>query len=265
MRDRHRPRGKGPEATMLAEALLKDALNTLPFKKGAPAEANRINLYLELAGLPTLEAVPCKHEAAQASAAATSSEPDYKAPPHPTKAKAKAKRKPEVKHFDILEVPAGRERQIVPSLKGHRHQQAQGAASSLAIRKRLAHMHVADISVADLQDLVTARLLEGISASTVRHDVHVIRSMIHRVRRNWNWRSLRPIAKGDIVFPALPPGRDRVVTHEEEKRLVQALQTCYHPKAAPAIAFLTETAMRFTEAMLTARWADVDWEGQSST
>src|SRR4051812_42647758 len=59
VRQRHHPRGKGPTLTPLAEALAIDALNTLPFKKGAVSEANRINVWLRLAGRPTLEVVPC--------------------------------------------------------------------------------------------------------------------------------------------------------------------------------------------------------------
>lgn len=59
VRDRHRPRGKGPSRTLLAEALTIDALKTLPFKKGAVAEASRINGYLRLAGRPTLKVERC--------------------------------------------------------------------------------------------------------------------------------------------------------------------------------------------------------------
>lgn len=174
-RDRHRPRGKGPGRTKLAEGLLVFAKEQLPFHKGAVAKVNRINLYLRLAGLPTLKAVPCAviQEVAETGRAGA----------------------PALKYFGI-EIATTQERRVVPSLKPCRDQLAQASVASTAIRKRLADTYVAD-SLADLDELVKARLAEGKSASTVRHDIDVIRSFINEVRRIWNWRELRPIAKGE--------------------------------------------------------------------
>jgi integrase len=239
VRERHRPRGKGPTRTPLAEALAIDAMKTLPFKKGAVAEANRINVYLRLAGLPTLQVVRC---------ASASELP------------GSGRRKTLLKYYDVVEVPAGAPQQVALSLKGCRDALECAAEHSRRIQKRLAHTPVADISSADLDDLVKARQGEGKSASTVHKDVHIIRSAINRLRRSMNWRSeLRPITQHDVDLPALPQGRDRVLLAKEEKVLVAALSTSYHPKALPAVAFLVESAMRFTEAMDTACWGHVLW------
>lgn len=107
-RNRHRPRGKGPTRTTLAEALAIDAKKTLPFKKGAVAEANRINVYLALAALPTLRPVPCSAV---------------------TEVPGSGKSEKLLKYFDIVEVPAAEPRRIVPALKGHRDELARAASS----------------------------------------------------------------------------------------------------------------------------------------
>lgn len=241
-RNRHRPRGKGPGRTRLADALLADAKQTLPFKKGAVAEANRISVYLRLAGRPTLKAVPCREVQEVAGAGRGGA--------------------PALKYFEIEEVPPEAERRIVPCLKRGRDQLARASEACDAIRKRLAHMWVADISPADLNELRLARQAEGKGPSTLRHDVHVIRSFINRVRITWNWSELRPITEHDLSFPALPEGRQQVMDYDQEKLIAQALQTSYHPKALSAVAFLVETTMRFTEAMDTACWGHVLWDQQ---
>jgi integrase len=238
VRARHSSRGKGPTRTKLAEALAIDAMKTLPFKKGAVAEANRINVYLRLAGLATLQVVPCE----------TAVDEDT----------GKGKK---LMRFEVRQVPAGQEQQVVPSLKGCRDALERAAEKSRAIQKKLALSYVADVSPADLDDLVAARKAEGKSASTVHKDVHIIRSAINRLRKSMNWRNeLRPVTRHDVDLPALPQGRERVLLADEEKALVAALHTAYHPKALPAVAFLVETVMRFTEAMQTACWGDVLWE-----
>lgn len=139
-------------------------------------------------------------------------------------------------------MPAGEEQHIVASLKGCRDELERESEVSLRIRKEMSNTPVADISPAHLDDLVTARLAEGKSASTVHQDVHIIRSAINRLRKSMNWRKeLRPITKDDVDLPSLPPGRTRVVSHKEEEKLAAALRTSYHPKALPAVAFLTES------------------------
>jgi hypothetical protein len=69
--------------------------------------------------------------------------------------------------------------------------------------------------VADPNDFGNARKAQGKSASTLRHDVHPIRSMINRVRKTWNSQELRATREHGIDFPALPPGVTR----------------CFHPSA----------------------------------
>ena len=52
------PAGLGPARTTVAQALQDAAIERLPFLRGAPQEANRINRYLRAAGIATLVAAP---------------------------------------------------------------------------------------------------------------------------------------------------------------------------------------------------------------
>lgn len=237
-------RGLGPHRTVVADALVQNALQTLPFKKGAVQEANRLNVVLRLAGRPTVQVTQCP------------------APQGTSEAETFEKRKAQIKFFEVRAQRAGTERVVVPSLAAHRASQEAMSEESRRVLKRLALMKVSELTVADLDDLVRVRALEGKGASTLRHDVHIFRSMVNRVRKAWNWLSLERIQDGDVELPALPEGRKVVCKPEQEKALAAAMATSYQPKALSATAMLIETAMRFAECMDTARWGDVDWQAR---
>lgn len=239
-------RGLGPTRTVTADALLQNGLETLPFKKGAIQEANRLNNVLRLAGRPTVVVTRCAPAPAPAD----------------TPAQGDQKRRAQVKFFDVKVQAPTTERNIVPSLAPHRGRLAADSAASDKVLKRLALMKVADVTTADLDDLVLARKHEGKGASTLRHDVHVFRSMINRVRKAWNWSTLDRIPDGDLDLPALPEGRKVVCTPKQEEALAAAMASSYNPKAVPATAMLIETGMRFSECMETARVCDIDWEAR---
>lgn len=238
-------RGLGPHRTVVADALVQNALETLPFKKGAVQEANRLNVVLRLAGRPIIVVTKCP------------------TPVGANEAETFERRKAQIQHFEVQAQRNGtQERTVVPSLAAHRASQEETSEESRKVLRRLALMKVSELTCADLDDLVRARALEGRGASTLRHDVHIFRSMINRVRKAWNWLSIDRIQDGDVQLPELPEGRKVVCRPEQEKALAAAMATSYQPKALSATAMLIETAMRFTECMDTARWCDIDWQAR---
>lgn len=235
-------RGLGPNRTPVADALLQNGLETLPFKKGAVQEANRINVALRLTGRPTLRVTPCA------------------APVGRNAAETFEKRKAQIKFFDVVQVEPGAVRRVVPSLAEHRAEQEYMSDECRKVLTRLANKYVGDVTSADLNDLVTARGMDGKGASTLRHDVHIFRSMLNRVRRAWKWTSVVRVRNDEIDFPKLPEGRKITCTPKQETKLPAAMAGSYQPKAVAATAMLIETAMRFSECMDTARWCDFDRE-----
>ena len=86
-------------------------------------------------------------------------------------------------------------------------------------RSRMARLAVANVTpkvVADYRD----ERLKGCCAGTVIRDLAVLSSIFNHARREWDIGVPNPVAM--VRKPTAPPGRDRVLTSDEQRRLLTA-------------------------------------------
>ena len=229
-----KPARQGPWRTTLAQALRDYALERLPALKGAKQDACRINRYLRLAGLATLKLVPVKDTAVE---------------------------KPEGPLlWQVEDVPLKSRPKIPKGLAVHRTAQANRTERSDKQRKKLARMFVADVQAHELQKLADIMVQDGYSAATVGLERAMLSSLFAYAKQSWSWfEPARNPAQG-LKLPKIDNGRSRVLSNEEWRAIGTALESCKNAYLAPALTLLLETAMRCSEALVSATWGDFDAE-----
>jgi integrase len=118
---------------------------------------------------------------------------------------------------------------------------------------KLALVNVTPSAVAAFRD---ERLAECNPATVIR-DLAVLSSIFNHARREWGINFPNPVAL--VRKPASPPGRDRILSPEEERRLVEAAAPAgrRNRHLQPLLVVALETAMRRGE-LLALRWEHVD-------
>ncbi len=99
--------------------------------------------------------------------------------------------------------------------------------------------------------------LQEVAAGTVIRELAYLSSVINHARREWSINITNPVQL--IKKPSSPKGRDRVLSPEEERRLLAATEPAKNRNVytQPFIVLAIETAMRRGE-ILGMRWEDVD-------
>jgi integrase len=227
-----KPKGLGPWRTSLGQALQNYGLERLPFLKGAQQEARRINRYLRALGLDLLDLTERAPEDGK--------NPD-KGP-----------------HWTVALVPCPDARVVPKGLHQHRDKQARQTTGSDRHRALLARTMMADVTPYQVQDLMDAMQSEGYEAATVGQERSLLRVLFNHARKVWTWpEPMRNPASG-IKMPPIDNRRERVLTNAEWDRLSVELKRAKNRYIGPAVALLLVTTMRASEALLTARWSDVD-------
>lgn len=119
-------------------------------------------------------------------------------------------------------------------------------------RRRIAKLSVVNVTPQAIAAFRDERLTEC-SPATVIRDLAVLSSIFNHARREWGISCSNPVQM--VRKPASPPGRDRVLSADEEARLMEAAlpkgrqNGVLHPVLIVAI----ETAMRRGE-LLSLRW-----------
>lgn len=101
----------------------------------------------------------------------------------------------------------------------------------------------------------TRRLQDGVSAATTNRLLEIIRTVMRRAEREWDWIDKAP----HIRLMPEPRARERVLTDEETIRLLSELP----PHLRAVVCFALETGLRMRE-MLRLRWCDVDLQNHQS-
>jgi integrase len=144
-------------------------------------------------------------------------------------------------------------REITPTMRG---------ASSDTIRlKAIMRRPIAKVNTLSLNTSRIAKYrdqrLKEVSAGTVIRELAYFSSIINHARREWNINIANPVLL--IRKPPSPQGRNRILTSEEEQKLLYACE----PKAnrniytRPFIILALETAMRRGE-LLGLKWINID-------
>ncbi len=228
-----KPAHGGPWRTTLAQALQTYAVERLPMLKGAEKDAHRINRYLRAAGLDVIR---------------------LQRPDNPVAGEA---RQGPV-YWIVSLVPAPAKRKIPQGLSGHRNAQATRTRDSDKQRRTLAQTSVAEIEPYQIQTLIDAMCHEGSRAATVGLERALLRRLFNYARRSWNWPQPTRNPATHLTLPKIDNARDKILTNGEWKKICVALKDCLNPWVAPALSLLLQTAMRSSEALLRATWADFD-------
>lgn len=133
----------------------------------------------------------------------------------------------------------------------------------LRIRSALGRLTLAMLTPADVAAWRDARLAEGASVGTVRHDLNTLSKLLGHAISEWS-APVRNVVR-DVRKPALARGRDRRVSELELEYLLRAARWAPADRPdevparglAPLITLAVETSMRLGE-LVGLRWADVD-------
>jgi integrase len=150
-------------------------------------------------------------------------------------------------------------KEVLPAMKGAK----EDTIRLTAIARR-------DISKLALSSLTPELLgkhrddrLQEVCANTVIREFAYLSSVINHARREWGMHMQNPLA--DVRKPASPAGRNRILTPEEQTKLLCAVK----PKGRrsrwvePVVILALETAMRRGE-LLALEWRDIDLHHQTA-
>jgi integrase len=105
------------------------------------------------------------------------------------------------------------------------------------------------------------RLRSGLAIASVNRELETLRAVLNFAKRE-QWLSKTPFELGaPLISKADEARRTRVMSHDEEKKLLLAC-TDRREHLRPVIIALVDTGMRFGE-LTTLRWSDVDLPGRT--
>lgn len=149
--------------------------------------------------------------------------------------------------------------EVCPLLRG-------GAEDTIRLRA-ICRTRLAKLSMVALTPMAIAMYrdhrLKQVKAGTVIRELAYLSAIINHARREWGINV--PNAVASVRKPPSPQGRDRVLTTEEELRLLVALKPTArrNPWLRPMAILSLETAMRRGE-LLALRWANINLENQTA-
>jgi integrase len=119
-------------------------------------------------------------------------------------------------------------------------------------RRRVAKLALRNVTPQAIAAFRDERLNEC-SPATVIRDLAVLSSIFNHARKEWGINFSNPVEM--VRKPASPPGRDRVLTADEERRLIEAAAPAGRRNRLlqPMLIVALETAMRRGE-LLALRW-----------
>lgn len=149
--------------------------------------------------------------------------------------------------------------EVCPAMRG-------GIDDAIRLRAIL-RTKLAKLSMAALTPMAIAAYrddrLKRVKAGTVIRELAYLSAIINHARREWGINVPNPVAS--VRKPPTPQGRDRVLSAEEEARLLTALAPTgrRNPWLRPMAILSLESAMRRGE-LLQLRWANINLEDQTA-
>ncbi|WP_426148018.1 site-specific integrase [Polaromonas sp. DSR2-3-2] len=149
--------------------------------------------------------------------------------------------------------------EVSPTKRGYRDEVIRINALK---RAKMAAYSMAKLSPAIVAGFRDERL-KNVGAGAVIRDLSLLSSVINHARREWGVTVNNPCLL--VKKPPIPAGRTRVLSNDEEQRLLAALTPTgrRNPEMLPLVQLALQTAMRRGE-LLALRWAHVDLEAQTA-
>lgn len=135
-------------------------------------------------------------------------------------------------------------------------------------KKTCGHILLCDLrpaTIAECRDhLLSESTMRGglRSPSTVNRYLSAFGKVLTIAIKEWGWLEDNPMSK--ISKPPEAPGRERFLSPEEKKRLLEACKVSSNPNLFPMVAISLITALRYGE-LTGLRWRDISMEQRSIT
>jgi integrase len=200
----HAPRLGGPTQACLADALEYYATVYTVNKGGAAAELNRINHYLEGAGLHALRLV------------------------------VDASNGRSLERFVRPQGPK--------AFAAHNAQRRGTRVQTYARITLLANKRCSAIATADLRELMTDMQREGLSPSTIQKEIALLKHVFNMAANEWSWKGFGNPCHG--IKLGKSEQRFVFLTESQRNALWQALHECDSPYIAQLVAIAQETTLR---------------------
>lgn len=142
---------------------------------------------------------------------------------------------------------------VTPSKRGRVEETTRLKAT---LRHRIAKLSMANLTPQEMASYRDDRL-RSCQPNTVIRDLSALSSIINHARREWGVAVSNPIEM--IRKPQMPPGRDFVLTDEDEQNLLRELAPIgrRNPLMQPLVVLAIETAMRRGE-LLGLQWRHIN-------
>jgi len=149
--------------------------------------------------------------------------------------------------------------EVTPSMKGVTEDTIRLKA---IMRKPIARWNMVNLSALKIAAYRDERLKQ-VSGGTVIRELAYLSSIINHARREWGINVPNPVQM--VRKPQSPPSRARVLTGDEVRRLIQALEPVGRRShwTKPAVQLALATAMRRGE-LLSLKWEHVDMQGRTA-
>jgi integrase len=150
-------------------------------------------------------------------------------------------------------------REVTPLMRGAK---ADSIRLKAIMRRPIAEENMATLTSNKIAKYRDQRLLE-IKPSTVVRELSYFSSIINHARREWGLNIPNPVL--GVRRPAQPQGRDRVLTYDEEKILLEACTPIANRNiyTKPFVILAIETAMRRGE-ILSLRWESINYQSRTA-
>lgn len=158
----------------------------------------------------------------------------------------------------LKEVLKRYKQEVTPTKRGAKR---EGEGIDFMIRQKVAQYSMATLTpgiVAAYRD----ERLKTVGAGTIIRELSILSAIISHARSEWGVPTPNPCAL--VRKPATPQGRSRLLTAEEEARLLDELRPIKRrsPWMVPLVVLALETAMRRGE-LLAMRWEYINLEAQT--
>jgi integrase len=149
--------------------------------------------------------------------------------------------------------------EVTPSKRGA---QREAEGIQFMMRQKIANYSMANLTPAVIAGYRDDRL-KTVSAGTIIRELSILSGVITHARKEWSLPTSNPCAL--VRKPPTPPGRTRLLTKEEELRLLDELRPVRRRSAwmVPLVMLALASAMRRGE-LLSLRWENINLAVQTA-